>query len=265
VGAPLALTRLSASAYEDLRRCPYRYFALRLLKLQEAEELDAGPGKREFGNWLHSLLSLFHEALLATPTANLQERIVLIDTAADQAAHKLGLTADEFLPFAAAWPRVRDGYLDWLRGHEAKGYRFARAELPCEQPLGKLTLIGRIDRLDQDADGGTMVLDYKTEHFNTTRERTREPQEDTQLAFYAALLHDDTLRAAYVNLGEKDGTRMLEQPDVTALRDQLLDGIQDDMQRIAGGAALPALGEGKVCDFCAARGMCRKDFWEAAP
>ena len=33
------------------------------------------------------------------------------------------------------------------------------------------------------------------------------------------------------------------------------------MARIARGAALPALGEGKACDYCAARGLCRKDFW----
>jgi len=46
-----------------------------------------------------------------------------------------------------------------------------------------------------------------------------------------------------------------------ALRDQLLDGIVDDMTRIADGAELPAMGEGKACDFCVARGLCRKDFW----
>ena len=26
-------------------------------------------------------------------------------------------------------------------------------------------------------------------------------------------------------------------------------------------APLPALGEGSVCEWCAARGLCRKDFW----
>jgi ATP-dependent helicase/nuclease subunit B len=46
------------------------------------------------------------------------------------------------------------------------------------------------------------------------------------------------------------------------LRDQLLESIASDMARIAVGAAMPALGEGKACDFCAARGLCRKDFWE---
>jgi ATP-dependent helicase/nuclease subunit B len=44
----------------------------------------------------------------------------------------------------------------------------------------------------------------------------------------------------------------------------LLDGLQADMQAIAQGAALPALGEGSACDFCQVRGLCRKDFWVSA-
>ena len=39
--AALLPERLSASAVEALRECPYRFFALRLLHLQEPEELDA--------------------------------------------------------------------------------------------------------------------------------------------------------------------------------------------------------------------------------
>ena len=47
------------------------------------------------------------------------------------------------------------------------------------------------------------------------------------------------------------------------MRDQLIEGILQDVSRIRAGARLPALGEGKACDFCAARGLCRKDFWSA--
>ncbi|RYY64189.1 MAG: PD-(D/E)XK nuclease family protein, partial [Comamonadaceae bacterium] len=86
---------------------------------------------------------------------------------------------------------------------------------------------------------------------------------DTQLAFYAALVADDTLRAAYVNVGEKSsGTQTVEQPEVVAARDALVAGLIDDFTRIGEGAALPPLGEGGVCEHCAARGLCRKDFWE---
>jgi ATP-dependent helicase/nuclease subunit B len=49
---------------------------------------------------------------------------------------------------------------------------------------------------------------------------------------------------------------------VVGARDTLVAGLIDDFARIAGGATLPALGEGAVCEYCAARGLCRKDFWE---
>lgn len=156
---------------------------------------------------------------------------------------------------------MREGYLDWLTGHEAEGAVFEAAEVSCEVPLGDLTLIGNLDRIDRLADGSRMVIDYKTENRATTAERLKQPQEDTQLAFYAGLLNDDTLAAAYVNLGEKEATRTYEQPDIVALRDELLESILSDMARIADGTPLPALGEGKACDYCAARGLCRKDFW----
>jgi ATP-dependent helicase/nuclease subunit B len=107
-------------------------------------------------------------------------------------------------------------------------------------------------------------MDYKTESLPVTQERVKQPGEDTQLAFYAALLGEEPhreLRAAYINVGERGETRTVEQTDVIQARDLLLAGIEQDMARIAQGAPLPALGEGRACEYCAARGLCRKDFW----
>jgi ATP-dependent helicase/nuclease subunit B len=261
-GALLPLQNISTSVYEDLRRCPYRFFALRQLGLRSADELDAEIDKRDFGNWLHAVLGHFQEALLETPTQDAQERIARIEDAAQRATRELGLSDAEFLPFAAAWPAVRDGYLAWLVGHEAGGAVFVEAEPWKEQPLGDLRLIGRLDRIDRTADGKAFVIDYKTESATVSKERVKDPTEDTQLAFYAALVADDTLRAAYVNVGEKSsGTQTVEQPAVVEARDALVAGIISDFTRIAQGAPLPPLGEGGVCDYCAARGLCRKDFW----
>ncbi len=257
----LPVSRLSSSAYEDLRRCPYRFFALRQLKLQEMDELDAGLSKRDFGNWLHSLLKLFHDDLKAAPTPDVKAREALINAAAARATKQLGLSDAEFLPFAASWPRVREGYLAWLAQQEQKGAVYTEGEVWSEMPLGGLTLVGKIDRIDQLTDGSVQVIDYKTEGRAITSQRIKADAEDTQLAFYAALLPHDTLAAAYVNLGEKEPTKTYDQPHVVEQRDQLVQGILDDIARIGAGEPLPALGEGKACDFCAARGLCRKDFW----
>ena len=260
-GQTLQISKLSASAYEDLRRCPYRFFALRLLKLQESDELENELGKRDFGNWLHLLLNRFHEALKLAPAQEIRAQAAMLNIAADEATQMLGLSAEEFLPFAAIWPQVRNGYLDWLVKHQGTGAVYAEGEVWKDMPLGKLTLVGKIDRIDQMPDGSRVVIDYKTEAQDRTQARMNDAGEDTQLAFYAALLEDDTLAAAYVNLGEKKPTKTYAQSEIVELRDDLINGILSDMERIGDGAPLLALGEGKACEYCAARGLCRKDFW----
>lgn len=260
-GERVTVQRLSATAYEDLRRCPYRFFALRQLRLQAQDELDAELDKRDFGNWLHHLLKLFHVKLQDTGAVDDLTREAMLNAAAQQATRDLALSDSEFLPFAAAWPRVRGGYLAWLAAHEASGASFQEAESARETRLGNLTLMGKIDRIDRLADGSALVIDYKTEAPASTAQRLKAGLEDTQLAFYAALLSDDSLAAAYLNLGEKEGSKAYVQNDIVVLRDALLEGIATDLARIAQGEALSALGAGKACEFCAARGLCRKDFW----
>lgn len=263
-GQALPLQRLSASAYEDLRRCPYRFFALRQLGLRGEDELDAELGKRDFGDWLHRVLRRFHDDPRADTAEPRAEREARLDAAA--LAESQALAPEEFLPFQASWPRLRTHYLDWLAGHEATGARFAWAERDQAQPLGAVQLIGRIDRMDQVPDAAdpgacqALLIDYKSEPLETTRQRVKHPLEDTQLAFYAALLPDDTLQAAYLSLGERE-CRSVPQPEVVAARDALVQGLLYDLARINEGAALPALGQGAVCEHCDARGLCRKDFW----
>lgn len=263
-GELLPVQQLSASAYEDLRNCPYRFFALRQLGLKPVDELDSEVDKRDFGLWLHEVLKRFHEAMAAQPEPERTARRQLLDAASAATTASMALPEGEFLPFAAAWPAVREGYLDWLVKHEATGAVFTSAEVALTQRLGDLKLVGRIDRIDTLPDGSVLVVDYKTEPTAKTSARVKEPLEDTQIAFYAALLSHDTLQGAYVNVGEREATKPYLQPHVVEARDALIEGILHDMAHIAQGAALPALGDGTVCDFCNARGMCRKDFWTPA-
>jgi ATP-dependent helicase/nuclease subunit B len=127
--------------------------------------------------------------------------------------------------------------------------------------LGPVKLVGRIDRIDRMPDGSVMVMDYKTEAEAKTGERVKTPGEDTQLPFYAALLDVGDIRAAYVNVGERGKTRDFEQKAIIEARQLLAEGILDDLGRVAEGALMPALGEGIACEFCAARGLCRRDWW----
>ena len=266
----LRITSLSASSYSDLRTCPYRFFALRLLGLQDAPELDSQVDKRDFGSWLHSVLAEFHVRRKAGDQTQSDAALL------DQCAHDKRLQDAGFVPFAAAWPQVRQSYLLWLGQHEAEGWQFDQAELERSLPYAvgdavgasgvqpKVQLKGRLDRVDRLSRGpeaGTAyVLDYKTESVQTSKDRVKNPHEDTQLAFYAALLGEDDIHAAYVNLAERTCS-LTQQTQIMDARDALLGGIDADVARIHAGHAMPALGEGAACDYCAAHGLCRKDMW----
>lgn len=254
--------RLSQGAYDDLRDCPYRFFALRQLGLSAPDELDAEPGKREFGLWLHAILSRFHTAQ-DLDALTLPERSARLDALSDAVAREQGLDEAGFLPFLACWPQLRQAYLEWLEIHE-KTARFEQAEAHCEQPHGMRVLQGRLDRIDRLPDGTALVLDYKTEALETSKSRVKNPLEDTQMAFYAALLGAQQVQGRYLNMSDRGVVTPIAAQDLALARDALLRGIDDDMARIAAGAALPALGEGAACDYCAARGLCRKDFWAVA-
>ena len=260
-GDALPTQPLSASGYEMLRACPYRFFALRQLGLAEEGELDVDIDKRDWGNWLHDTLRGFHEALRVAPDA---DRLTLIDAAAEAATEALGpgLEPGEFMPFAVAWPTLRDAYLQWLAKHEAGGAQFKLAEESIDTQRGPLRLKGQIDRIDEVTDGATLLIDYKTEPLARTRDRIKAGNEDTQLPFYALLSGADAPRAAYLNLAEREAPSLHELPELPMLAAQLYEGMAHDLARIAAGEPLPALGEGSVCDWCDARGLCRKDFWK---
>lgn len=288
--ADLLPDALSASAYQDLRDCPYRFFALRQLRLRTDDEIEASPDKRDLGNWLHAVLRRFHETREPADGAGRdRERL---DEIAWQEARHMGLTAAEgeavsddnavFLPFLASWPALRDGYLAWLAQYEAAGLdggapRFERAEEKLSRTIGPWRLIGTLDRIDRlRAEGGaaaTVVLDYKTEPRARTQERVKDPLEDTQIAFYAALLEGGdpdggAVRGGYLSITDgrdaQDATRLIEQPRLDEARGHLLAGLASDLGRIAAGHPMPALGEGRSCEYCAARGLCRRDFWTEA-
>eukprot|EP01031_Cornospumella_fuschlensis_P006459 gene6459-8028_t len=100
--ATLAVHTLSASAYEDLRQCPYRFFAQRMLGLRAADELDAEVDKRDFGLWLHAVLQGFHAALAEQPLTELAARSALLERMGSE------VTAAMALPMMRAngWGRV---------------------------------------------------------------------------------------------------------------------------------------------------------------
>jgi ATP-dependent helicase/nuclease subunit B len=270
--APALLPQqVSASAVEALRACPYRFFALRMLGLREADELDGEIEKRDYGDWLHAVLLAFHTAR-EVPCA-VADDVLQLHALADQVQLQKGLADADFLPFSASFAGFVPRYVAWLHERDTEGARFLRGEdditlaLPA---LGGVALHGVIDRIDQvraERGAALQLIDYKTGSAASLRDKVRVPFEDTQLAFYAALVGAQTtqpLSAMYLAL---DGNARIEEvphKGVTETADALLQGLAHDLQRLAAGAGLPALGEGRTCEFCEVRGVCRRDHWSPA-
>ena len=103
--AGLLPDRLSASACEALRTCPYRFFALRLLHLREADELDDEFEKRDYGTWLHAVLHRFHAT--RARAAGQRLRGARLHAVADEIEAEMGFDAAAFLPFQATFARLR--------------------------------------------------------------------------------------------------------------------------------------------------------------
>jgi ATP-dependent helicase/nuclease subunit B len=270
--------RLDATAYAHLRACPYRFVALRSMGLREADELDDTVEARDYGTWLHAVLHRFHADRLASPWPDADDLARLLGSARAVQAEQ-GWDDAEFLPFATAFERLAPQYVHWLHEQEKAGARFVEGEVELGwQPddlalpgLPPTQLHGRLDRVDRVREGGqslVRIVDYKAGSAARLKEKLAEPLEDTQLPFYAALLegarygsHEDTgVEAGYLSLDGAE-VRWLPHEAVGETAQQLLEGMAQDLQRIAAGAALPALGEGVACEYCAARGLCRRDHW----
>lgn len=267
--AALLPPRLSASACEALRACPYRFHALHLLRLREADELDAEIEKRDYGTWLHAVLMAFHEQRQQPASAEAECAALMAIAQQQKLAH--GLDDVDFLPFEAGFAELAPRYIAWVHQRDEQGARWwqgeqdRQAQPPEWQGIG---LYGRIDRMDHvrgEQGAAIELIDYKTGSAAALRDKLKQPLEDTQLAFYVALMQAEAtvpLQATYLALGRK--IEAVVHPDVEHSAHALVQGLAHDLERIRQGAGLPALGEAPVCDYCEARGLCRRDHWSAA-
>ncbi len=258
--------RLSASAFEALRACPYRFFAERVLHLSEPDELDDEVEKRDYGTWLHDVLAVFHrERGEPRPAAEDEARLREIG---ESVRAEMGIDAAAFLPYDASFAGFVPRYVEWLHDRERAGWRWLSGESEARRAppeLEGLELHGYIDRIDrrEGKDGPVLeLIDYKTGSVEKLKETLREPLEDTQLAFYAALVGDEEpVTASYLAIDRTRGLIQIAHHRVADDARTLVAGIADEMRQLRSGAGLRALGEGSACDYCAARGLCRRDHW----
>jgi len=161
---------LSVTEIEHWLRDPYTIYAKHVLRLAPLDEVDAAPGAAERGNLIHAVLHEFSERF-----AN--------DLPADPAAELIAMGRKHFatledFPEAQAfwWPRFQR-IAQWFGGWEAgrrANFNLIAAEIrgEIEIPLadGAFKLRGIADRIERAADGGYVILDYKTGSVRTEKQ-----------------------------------------------------------------------------------------------
>ena len=252
--------RYSPTAYQTLLDCPYRFFTKNVLGIRELDEADEALDKSDYGNALHRILDAFHAS---APPA---ERDAALARLADVSAAEFAtLPAWTAAAWRSQWAKIQpayiDAWLDWI----AKGWLYEAGEVAFEKPLavaglGEIVLHGRVDRVDRrvDPDGNESrtVIDYKTSATQGLRKKLKDPAEAVQLPFYAWLAD---AAAAYLPINEAPVAQLeLDgETDVDAISRRL----PALLEAIAAGAPLRASGVDAACQYCEARGLCRKGTW----
>jgi ATP-dependent helicase/nuclease subunit B len=262
--APLLPAKLSASGYNTLVACPYQFFATRMLGLSAIDELSDMPEKRDYGDWLHRILNHYHEALRAQTTP-VEQRLALLMRVSDEIFSPELAKNAAALGYYVRWKKTAPAYLDWANARQAQGWEFAFGELALEKQLvwgdKVITLHGRIDRVDENAEGERAVLDYKTTEMATLKNRLAQG-EDQQLAFYGLLSDQPVSQAHYVALeATRDKTGDVAAARYAEWQAALRAQITANLDAIGQGAPLTASGIAGSCAYCDMRGLCRKGAW----
>ena len=263
--------RLSASAAQSLVDCAYRFYARYLLGLAELDDVSETPDKRDYGEALHEVLLKFHRGYGDTAFHELDATVLA--TRLREAAATVFHAAREAAPAMLSFERRFDGlvpaYVAWLQTRSRDGWRWSTAEEAHARPLlladgTVVQLHGRVDRIDVNG-ADQELIDYKARAATRLSRTLKLPGEDVQLPFYGLLLARRAQRASYLAFERaKDGAggvKQLPAPDFDAAMDALETRLAGDLQRIAEGAPLPAIGAPSVCAYCEMRGLCRRGHW----
>jgi ATP-dependent helicase/nuclease subunit B len=179
------------------------------------------------------------------------------------------------LAFERRFAALVEGYVAWLQRRAADGWRWQASEQPQQVQVAladgrSIELGGRLDRVDVTADGALGVIDYKARDAQALRKALRTAGEDIQLPFYGLLLPQRPVQAEYLSFerprDDDGGVCAVAPPAPLETLMVAVDArLRRDLERIAAGAALPAIGSDAVCGRCEMRGLCRRDDWNPQP
>jgi ATP-dependent helicase/nuclease subunit B len=154
--------KLSVTQIETWLRDPYAIYARHILGLRPLDELDADPGRAELGTVIHQTLDVFFRRFSQGMPDDAEEEL-------------LGIGREQFGPvlsrpgaWAFWWPRFAR-IARWLVDQEhARRPGIIESLSECEGSWtlkgrsGPFTITAKADRIDRLAEGGFLLVDYKT-------------------------------------------------------------------------------------------------------
>ena len=198
----------SASRLKDYGLCGFRYFAKRLLRLEELEEPEAGVDALQLGLLNHSILERTYKRIaargLAISEENRAEALRIFDEAAAQSLRDA--PADFNFRATAAWPQEQQILLTRLRALVEKDFSedsplnrfgdarhvseleryFSEVAIDLPEGMAPLRVNGFIDRIDL-VDEQLVVVDYKSGSTKINRDEM-EAGRDFQMLIYTEAL-----------------------------------------------------------------------------
>ncbi|WP_414899543.1 double-strand break repair protein AddB [Sphingomonas flavalba] len=146
--------KIAVTDVDRLKADPFAFYARAVLRLAPLDPIDADPTAAWRGTAVHAVLEGWAKKDGWDP-ARLRPRAEAMLRRAD--AHPM---------LRALWaPRLLEA-IDWIAAQLAAGLAEGRRPLIAEQwgqaDVAGVTLGGRADRIDRLADGGLVIVDYKT-------------------------------------------------------------------------------------------------------
>ncbi len=261
VGLPLSVSdcRFSASQLTQLGQCPFKWFASRLLRLQELPEAhrELPPSLR--GQLYHRCLEL---ALLEVKTV---EDLQKIDLDTLNAAF---LQAEKDLDFLAfpGWDNSRGEHLAILQLNFTESSfltdnsEILDHEIQFEAQWYGLSVTGKIDRLDRTP-SGLVILDYKVSSQAPLgiQDETGKASIDLQLPLYKAAIaqrypQDTIADAAYYSLTQRKPLRPAKRDEgaLAAFAERVKWHLEQGNYAVA-----PDIDQ-KACNYCSFDLVCRR-------
>ena len=294
---PMPLT-MSPSAYKALRDCPYRYYVRSLLGLRKNKGFDEGFDASLAGQTLHKLLKRFYQALKTQEhtnpilNSNMEQRRAWMEqslsTYSEQEFASLIEGDARVMGALRDWQKQIPSFVDWQLQRELAGWQYFDGEvkvgfdLPFKDSDGNLNCIrieGFADRYDLQIDNSKIasVIDYKNQRFEKVKLRAEHILDDPQLLIYARAANEEhenhklnghmVKQAEWVALkadiakGDDKALRGQEVADMPTMMQQFSEQITDDVAQLWAKKPLQAFAPEGVCQYCEARGICRKGIW----